>query len=119
MINNPIIYKFFKDFTYHRKKNNRVDTGIFEGDSFFMKRWGQFFNRGGELSVTYPQPFWADWYIHLTYEGASMVGAEHFLKFVPPDALKMHSLALSVLRFLCKTFSKLLKFTLSNTPLHG
>ena len=24
MINNPIIYKFFKDFTNHRKKTNRV-----------------------------------------------------------------------------------------------
>ena len=24
MINNPIIYKFFKDFTNHRKKNNRA-----------------------------------------------------------------------------------------------
>ena len=24
MINNPIIYKFFKDFSNHRKKTNRV-----------------------------------------------------------------------------------------------
>ena len=24
MINNPIIYKFFKDFTNHRKKTNRT-----------------------------------------------------------------------------------------------
>ena len=24
MINNPIIYKFLKDFTYHWKKTNRV-----------------------------------------------------------------------------------------------
>ena len=38
--------------------------------------------------------------------------AEKFSKCVPPDTLKMHSLALSVLRFLCKTFSKLLKVTL-------
>ena len=32
-----------------------------------------------------------------------------FLNLVPPDALKMHSLAVPVLRFLCKTFSKLRK----------
>ena len=38
-------------------------------------------------------------------------------KFVPPDALKMHSLALSVLRFPCKLFCKLLKVTLWNTLL--
>ena len=46
-----------------------------------------------------------------------------FSKFVPLDALKMHSLApslaLYVLRFLCKTFSKLGKFTLRNTPPRG
>ena len=44
---------------------------------------------------------------------------EKFSKFVPPDVLKMHSPAVSVLKFLCKTFSKLLKFTLQNTPLCG
>ena len=37
---------------------------------------------------------------------------EKFSKFVPPDTLQMHSLALLVLRFFCKTFSKLLKLTL-------
>ena len=40
-------------------------------------------------------------------------------KFVLPDALKMHSLALFVLRFLSKTFPKLLKFTLQDTLLGG
>ena len=45
--------------------------------------------------------------------------AEEFLNFVPPDTPKMHSLALSVLRFLCKTFSKLLKFTLQKTLFLG
>ena len=40
-------------------------------------------------------------------------------KFVPPDVLKMHSPTVSVLKFLCKTFSKLLKFTSQNTPLYG
>ena len=38
-------------------------------------------------------------------------------KFVPPDALKMHSLF--VLQFSCKTVSKLLKFTLQHTLLCG
>ena len=41
--------------------------------------------------------------------------AGKFSKFVPPDTLKIHSLALSVLRFLCKAFSKLLKLTLQKT----
>ena len=40
-------------------------------------------------------------------------------KFVLPDALKMHSLALFVLRFLSKTFPKLLKFKLQDTLLGG
>ena len=35
-------------------------------------------------------------------------GTRKFSKFVPPDAPKMHSLSLSLLRFFCKTFSKLL-----------
>ena len=39
----------------------------------------------------------------------------YIFKIVPQNALKMHSLALPVLRFLCKTFFKLLKFTLQNT----
>ena len=34
------------------------------------------------------------------------------LSKLSPNALKMHSKALSALRFLCKTFSKLLKFVL-------
>ena len=41
--------------------------------------------------------------------------AGKFLKFVPPDPLKMHSQALCVFRFLCKAFPKLLKFTKCNT----
>ena len=49
------------------------------------------------LPVTYPELFWADWYTHQTHEGATKVG-------VPPDVLKTQFLALSVLRFLCKTF---------------
>ena len=36
-------------------------------------------------------------------------GWRKFLNLVPPDALKIHSLAVPVLRFLCKTFSKLRK----------
>ena len=36
-------------------------------------------------------------------------GWQKFLSLVPPDTLKMHSLAVLVLRFLCKTVSKLHK----------
>ena len=61
-------------------------------------------------SVTYPELFWAD-RLHL---GVPRPPFRHhdwqkFLNLVPPDALKMHSLAVPVLRFLCKTFSKLHK----------
>ena len=52
-------------------------------------------------------------------QGQTGTPVHKFLKFVLPDALEMPSLALSVLRFLCKTFSKLLKFTLQNTLVHG
>ena len=45
--------------------------------------------------------------------------AEKFSKFVPPDTLKMHSLAHSVLRFICKRFSKILKLTLQKTIFRG
>ena len=45
--------------------------------------------------------------------------AEKFSKFVPPNTLKMHSLALSVLRFLCKTFPKSLKLSLRKTLFRG
>ena len=40
-------------------------------------------------------------------------------KFMPPDALKIHSQALRVFRFLCKAFPKLLKFSKCNTLLCG
>ena len=45
--------------------------------------------------------------------------ADKFSKFVPPDTLKKHSLAHSVLRILCKRFSKLLKLTLQKTLFRG
>ena len=45
--------------------------------------------------------------------------SEKVPKFVPPDILNVHSLALSVLRILCKTFSKLLNLALRKTLFHG
>ena len=59
------------------------------------------------LPVTYPEFFWAD-RLHLAVPFRHH-GWRKFLNLVPPDALKMHSLAVPVLRFLCKTFSKLRK----------
>ena len=44
------------------------------------------------LAVTYPDFLWADRYIHQTHESVTMV------------VVKMHSVALSVLRYLCKLF---------------
>ena len=55
------------------------------------------------FTVMYPEFFWAEQYIEPT--------GGNFSKFVTLDALKMHSLIPYVLRFYCKTFSKLLKFT--------
>ena len=45
--------------------------------------------------------------------------SEKVPKFVPPDIQNVHSLALSVLRILCKTFSKLLNLALWKTLFHG
>ena len=45
--------------------------------------------------------------------------AEKFLKFMLPDTLKMHSLALPVVRFPWKTSSNLLKLTLRKTISRG
>ena len=60
--------------------------------------------------VTYPEFFWAD-RLHLRVPPPPFRhhSWRKFLNFVPPDALKMYSLAVPVLRFLCKTFSKLRK----------
>ena len=60
--------------------------------------------------MIYPEFFWAD-QLHL---GVPPPPFRHhgwwkILNLVPPDAPKMHSLAMPVLRFLCKTFSKLRK----------
>ena len=61
-------------------------------------------------TVTYPEFFCAD-QLHLGVPPPPFRyhGLQKFLNLVPPDALKMHSLAVPVLRFLCKTFSKLRK----------
>ena len=56
------------------------------------------------ISVRYP-----DWYTLQTHEDA-WCQADKF--FVSSDTLKMHYVTLPVLRFLCKTFSKLLQLTL-------
>ena len=62
----------------------------------------------------------ADQYIDQIHKGVTwLLESRKFLKFVFLDVLKMHSPALPVLRFLSKTFSELLKFTLQNTPLCG
>ena len=58
-------------------------------------------------TVMYPEFFWENQYTNQTHKG-----------FVPPDTLEMHSLVLSVLRFLCKTFLKLLRLTLQKTLFH-
>ena len=54
--------------------------------------------------------FWAD-RLHLGVPPPPFrhQGWRKFLNLVSPDALKMQSLAVPVLRFLCKTFSKLRK----------
>ena len=60
------------------------------------------------LSVTYPEVFMG-----------RPVCTSNPRKYLPPDAIKMYSLALPVLRFLCKTFCKLPKFTLRNILLRA
>ena len=68
--------------------------------------------------VAYPESSWTDQYIHRTHEGTTMVGAAQVnFQNLSPDAL--HHLVLSVLKFLCEIFSKLLNFTSQNTLLSG
>ena len=72
-------------------------------------------------TVTYPE-FFGGQTVHTSNPRPRHHGWRYVVKFskcVSPDALNMHYPALSVLRFLCKTFSKLLKFTLQNTLLSG
>ena len=58
----------------------------------------------------YPEFFWADrLHLRVPHPPFCHHGWQKFLNLVPPGALKMHSLAVPVLRFLCKTFSKLQK----------
>ena len=61
-------------------------------------------------AVTYPEFFWVDrLLLGIPTSPFCHHGWRKFLHLVLPDALKMHSLAVPVLRFLCKTFSKLRK----------
>ena len=64
----------------------------------------------------YPQFFWADRCIHRIHEGATMIGIVWIFHFVPPDALKIRSLARSVLRFFVKLFPSYLSLPYQNTP---
>ena len=64
--------------------------------------------------ASYPDSFWANWYIHLTQWCHD--GWHQFWKYVPSVALKVDSLVPFVLRILCKTFSKLLKFYIVKHP---
>ena len=66
--------------------------------------------------MTYPQFFWADRCVHRIHEGATMIGIVWIFHFVPPDALKIHSLARSVLRFFVKLFPSYLSLPYQNTP---
>ena len=64
----------------------------------------------------YPQFFWADRCIHRIHEGATMIGIVWIFHFVLPDALKIRSLARSVLRFFVKLFPSYLSLPYQNTP---
>ena len=93
----------------------RNTTGIQSGtdafhESRFLLTYLTIFGVKEILSVTCPEFFWAD-QLHLGVPPPPFChyGWQKFLNLVPPDALKMHSLAVPVLRFLCETFSKLRK----------
>ena len=74
------------------------------------------------LGIYISRVFWTNQYTNQIYKGATMVGDElgNFpnlcLQILTPD---MHSLALSVLIFFCKTFFKLFKTSLWKTIFHG
>ena len=84
---------------------------IFNSSCSFSLSWVDKVTTGSDIS----EFFLADWYIHGTHEGSTIVDS----KKKNFQMLKMHSLALSALRFSCQRFSKLLKLTLQNTHLRG
>ena len=77
---------------------------IFNSSCSFSLSWVDKVTTGSDIS----EFFLADWYIHGTHEGSTIVDS----KKKNFQMLKMHSLALSTLRFSCQRFSRLLKLTL-------
>ena len=64
MINNPIIYKFFKDFTNHRRKTNRVVFLAVELSSTFLNT--------GTTNETFQQSGKQDSFRHILKSSANM-----------------------------------------------
>ena len=64
MVNNPIIYKFFKDFTNYRKDTNRAV-------GFSSRPFATFLNTG-TTDETFQQPGKPDSFIHILKSLASM-----------------------------------------------
>ena len=89
------------------------------GTFIFFLKINEYLSKFSPISVTHPELFWIHRHtnrtVSVTKLSPELVSSRATLKVVPPDTLKMDSLALSVLRFLCKTFSKLLKPTLRKT----
>ena len=64
MINNPIIYKFFKDFANHRKKNNRAEDLAVDLSPTFLNT--------GTTDETFQQSGKQDSFRHILKSSASM-----------------------------------------------
>ena len=79
--------------------------------NYFWTKLTRISGRSRHSSVTFPEFFGQTG----TCMELTKALSGKFSKFVPPDTLKMHSPVLSVLRFLCNIFPKLLRFKLRNT----
>ena len=117
-IENVVLYQrgleVFKDVKYYVNKEKSTfrkkchDFLSATVAKLFKHQWCIQSFSGRSVHISNPRRHYHDW-----RRGGT------FSKFLPLNALKMYYLALSVLRFFCKTFCKLLKFIFQNTLPRG
>ena len=119
-------FRYLENFLQRKRKTRRTKERIFRasgGTSFEIFSGCGFHGCIGLLKETLNMLIYIYIYIYINIFRVSLSKPIHpwnphpekISKLVPPDALKIRSLVLRVFRFLCKKFSRYLKFTLWNT----